>query len=456
MKLQKTQRIWIGGLTLALVLAVSVTLPGLFTTRSAGAVLAVSPQMAIDCDTVTAGIQISCDIAASSTAPINIEIVASNLTGTATTLAAFAFDLFNPQCVSAPAGACTTANSASAAGGIAPSGVPQPGSGLTVSDWATGCAFTGQTANTSTGATGTSTSFIGCFTSIGTQTIADGGSLVAAKETFTDNVTDATSIILTLSNLVVGDDNQVTTLQCNPAALPPADPTGNVNGLCFPATLHFTVPPTITPTSTQTLTNTPGPTATNTATPTMTNTATATATSTNTTTPTVTNTATATATATLTSVPTATNTATNTATVTNTATATATGTNTPTATATSTSTATATATATATPCGEGGCPTATNTPVSSGVGGSKTHTPTPVATSTQAPAATATTRPAATATKVSAVLGGNQGPRKGPIGLPDTGQGGANATQSYTLAVLVLLLTAGGLASAAAYRQRRR
>jgi hypothetical protein len=77
-----------------------------------------------------------------------------------------------------------------------------------------------------------------------------------------------------------------------------------------------------------------------------------------------------------------------------------------------------------------------------------------VPTSTQAPAPTAT-RPGQASTPAGAVLGGSRSPRIGPIGLPDTGHGTANETQSYVLAVLVLLLTTGGLASAAAYRQRR-
>ena len=215
-------------------------------------------QFEVDCDTLTVGVQNSCTIDPTSVAPIPVEVVASNWTGLPQTLGAFAFDLFNPSAAS-----------------ITP-GIPQPGSGLTVADWAANCAFGGQVANTGTGPAGSTTSFIGCFTSTGGQTMANGASLVAAKETYADLVVAPTSVILTLSNVVSGDDNSVPFAPCNPSSNPPVDPTGIVSGPCFPATLNFAFPPptftptTAPPTNTPTPTNTPLPTNTPTNTPTAT------------------------------------------------------------------------------------------------------------------------------------------------------------------------------------------
>jgi hypothetical protein len=583
-KLQKTQRIWLGSLTLALVLAVAVTLPGLFGAR--GAAAGTTVQMDVDCDATTAVVDHVCNIDVGSTALIPIAVVVSNFTNATVNLGSFNLDLFNPNAT---------------ADGIGPS-TPNPGAGLTNGDWIAGCAGGGQLPDNGTGPAGTTTSFISCITQAGNQSIASGASLQAVTEDFTDNVTTAQDIILTLSNAAAADDVGGPLMSCDPASPPPTPPTGIVVGPCSPATLKFAAPatatstntaPAATSTATATATKTPTNTATATATKTSTATATATATKTSTATATATKTNTATATATNTQGPSPTST--NTPTVTNTATATATrtSTNTPTETATATATYTATPpgyappgsgpvavgggdgvtggatlfgvvtqggtvsiTTSATPVdpkpsgfllvgqvmdvtttatftfpiticfgydptdvtdqsalklyhsnGAGGwddvtqspavapnipnpnttthvicgsvsslspfivvqpsctgseqqeiiCPTPTPKPASSGGGSTpKTHTPVPTSTQLAATATAPPPPPAATATPVSAVLGGNKSPRKGPIGLPDTGQGGANDAHGYTLAVLVLLLTAGGLASAAAYRQRHR
>ena len=212
----------------------------------------LSAQMEVDCDSSTAAVDNVCIIDPLSVAPINVAVVISNWSGAPQTFAAFNFDLFNPNAT---------------AGGIAPS-IPQPGSGLIAADWGAGCNTGGKIADTASGPVGSSTSFLSCFTqAVGGDPFPAGSSAQIATETFTDNVTANTSIILTLSNAAAADDLTVGLLACDPASAPPVDPTGIVGGPCFPATLLFQTPPTSTPappTNTPTPTNTPLPTATNT------------------------------------------------------------------------------------------------------------------------------------------------------------------------------------------------
>jgi hypothetical protein len=226
-------------------------------------------QMNVDCNTASPGIQTVCTIPTTSLAPIPLDVIITNQTGAGTQIDQFNYDLYNDECfstISSPAsGSCFNGNTSNPAGGIGPS-VPVPDSTNFPPNY--DCNVISAKADAGTGAPGTSTSFLTCAVQSGSSTaLPNGASLRLSGENFSDNVTAATTIVLTLSNVAASDDNGVTTITCAPAAPPPASPEGNVSGPCFPATLNFVVPPPATDTPVPP-TNTPAPsTATPTATP---------------------------------------------------------------------------------------------------------------------------------------------------------------------------------------------
>jgi hypothetical protein len=230
-----------------------------------------SMQMEVDCDTGTIGVQSVCNIPVTSSAPIPIDVYISNFSGAPEQIDGFNYDLYNNECNTG----CVNGNSTNPAGGIGPS-VPVPDA-TNVSPSNFNCVSPAPSADTGTSApgAGASTSFLSCSLLVNSTAVANGASVRISGESFSDNVTAVTTITLTLSRVASSDDNGITTISCDPAAPPPANPTGNVVGPCFPAVLNFVPPPpTATPTNTPlaTSTNTPTNTAVPTNTPPPTNT----------------------------------------------------------------------------------------------------------------------------------------------------------------------------------------
>ncbi|MDP9236511.1 MAG: hypothetical protein M3P30_03770, partial [Chloroflexota bacterium] len=258
-----SQKLWMGVLATGAALAVALTVAALPGTRHARA---ASPntgmiQMEVDCDTVNADVQNSCDIATSNVAAIPIDVVLTNNSGVGSQIDSFDYDLYNDQCssplVAPAAGSCIKGNTLNPAGGIGPSVPVVDATNFPVPDY--NCGSPPPSADRGSGLRGTSTSFLSCvftFGSLSTTDFPAGSAVRLSGETFADNVTFAATIVLTPRNVASVDDNFVTTISCD----------AGLSGPCFSATLHFLGPPaptptpTLTPTLTWTPTRTPMPT----------------------------------------------------------------------------------------------------------------------------------------------------------------------------------------------------
>ncbi|HET6615228.1 MAG TPA: hypothetical protein VFH62_05030, partial [Dehalococcoidia bacterium] len=358
----RRSKMWASGLAAAMVLALSAAaLPQFFTTGDAEAFTppANSGYIAIDCDTVTAGIQDACTFP-SGTTTVTVNVVIGNNLGFDTDIGAFNFEaIATPQTMlNPPVGTDADKNAnpnfleaTVGAAGTWSCSPPAP-------------------SNDKDPSASVANSFLSCFESTGTTTaLADGTFLPVASITY--NTTNGADGLIRIQSVSVGDSFGTPYVDCG--LLSDTDP-------CFDATIAIGSAATNTPTATNTTapaTNTP--TATNTTAP-----ATNTPTATNTTAP-ATNTPTATNTS---EVPVATDTPTNTATNTPTATntsevpvATDTPTNTPTNTPTATNTSEVPATNTPTATNTSEVP-ATNTPTATNTSEAPaTNTPSPTNTS---------------------------------------------------------------------------
>ena len=441
-------------LALGAILAISIAIPRFLTADDAHAVTAYS--MHVDCDQAADGIQETCNLPGGTTS-LTVNVFMVNNTQAATTIGAIQVGLTSPQLILNPSAIPT----------LDPAGVGSSGT------W--DCTLGGPSVDLNADPT-IAESFKPCFVFPGPgPTLPAGGALRFVTAPYT--TTNGTGTI-TPTHVVVGDNDGIPLMDCNPALDNPGDcPATTINiGSVEPPTntpTNTSVPPTNTPTNTAVPpTNTP--TATNTvAVPT--NTPTNTATPTNTLVPgedTPTHTPTATNTV---AVPT--DTPTNTATATNTAVGVPTDTHTPTNTPeeepsetaspestrtvvvqTRTVTVTKTSVVTKTPSPE---PTDTNTPTNTPVNTNTpgaTNTPDddddPTRTRTSVPSSTSVP-PTGTATAVSDVLGGSSGPRTGGASaLPNTGQG-ADGSGTGTLMALLALAAAGTATVAGTYAWRR-
>jgi len=250
-----SHKMWLGVMTIGIALTASVSTPLVGTSLRDAHAATPAFELAVDCDITTPGIQASCDIPVSSTSAIPVAVVVSNYTGATVTIAAFNYDLYNPN--------------AGGSGTLVPGAPVRDPANFPEASWS---CLPAETADTGSGAGGTTTSFVSCFVSNASpgDSVASGASLHVSDESFADFVTAPATVVLTLSQVSVADDTASTLLSCDPAAPPPADPTGNVAGACFPATLNFTTGalrasgPTVTatavPTSTSVVPTAEGPT----------------------------------------------------------------------------------------------------------------------------------------------------------------------------------------------------
>ncbi|MBI5285754.1 MAG: hypothetical protein HY874_11750 [Chloroflexi bacterium] len=395
-------KVWIGTLSMGLVLAVSVAVPGLLkATSTSGATLpTLEYYVALDCGS---GPGVDCNIPAPASGALDVTVKFGNpvALGGPRNIAGFNFDVFNP-------------NAAQLGVGL---GVPVRNPAFT---GLSSCASPAADDDTGAYGAGTTDSFLSCIDPAGAgDTFASDSITTLGTVHYNMNAAAPGSAALKLFSVAVADPDAVPVVTCDLDNTPPSPPIVSATQ-CVNVTINFTgvatatntaVPPTATSTNTPvpptatntpvpptaTMTNTPvPPTATNTAVPpTATNTAVP---------PTATNTAVPpTSTNTPVGVPTSTNTpvpptATNTAvppTATNTAVPpTATNTAVP-PTATNTSVP-PTATNTSVP------PTATNTSVpptatNTAVPPTATNTPAGVPTSTNTPVVSQTAQPSQTA-----------------------------------------------------------
>jgi hypothetical protein len=181
---------WFGAVTLAAALAASASLAsGLFRDPRAAAQQPTDFELAVDCDVTTPGIQASCDIPVSSTSAIPVAVVVSNYTGATVTIAAFNYDLYNPN--------------AGGSGTLVPGAPVRDSVNFPEASW--GCA-PAATADNGAGVAGTSTSFLSCYASSGNpgDAVASGASLHISDESFADFVTaHCLSLRLGLWNVIL-------------------------------------------------------------------------------------------------------------------------------------------------------------------------------------------------------------------------------------------------------------
>ena len=216
--------------------------------------------VALDCGN---GPGVNCTVNVGSGA-LDVAVKLLNQSGASKELAAFNFDVYDPDttrlAVSATIPARDTAGLAATGWGCS-SPPAQPDTGL----------FTDP---------GAADSFLGCFIQSGTGDISTNGTTKGIGVVhYTKVATTAGTVSLLLFNVSFADVNSVNLMSCditNTDVSPPAAPT--VSGPCLNLSIVFVVPPTSTPCAGTCPTLTPTSTQTPTSTPTPTNTPTATAT----------------------------------------------------------------------------------------------------------------------------------------------------------------------------------
>jgi hypothetical protein len=206
--------------------------------------------LAIDCDLAAPGIQSECTLKSfPATRTVTVGIVIANASGADSTLAAFNFEVYDPE------------------GSVLRPQTPVANvTLLPPASWQ--CSQPRPAADTRSGGPGTATSFLSCvLQNNAAVAFPDGAELEIG--TISYDVLHDGAVPLVLTNVAAADVTAVTIVACDAAELPPTSPLGNVTGPCVNGQVRIGYSLSI-PTVTPTRTGTRSATQTSAATPTIT------------------------------------------------------------------------------------------------------------------------------------------------------------------------------------------